>query len=87
MGLREAMAGVGHGDSLPDTPEEQPYKEDKLRREPAVRAVAQLVSAVPTPFTLAIDGPWGSGKTWALSMLRRQLLNWCNKLPRATAPC
>lgn len=51
--------------------------DDLLHRGEFVRKITERVLAVPigTPFTLAISGPWGAGKTSVLSMIAVELRN------------
>ncbi len=56
-------------------PEDDPYVNDKLEREQHVLRVSDLTSTITQPFCLALDGPWGSGKTTFVRMLNAELLN------------
>ena len=53
-----------------DIPAENPFQNDVLERKQAVEAVANLLEEVAGPFVLAIDSPWGTGKTTYINMLR-----------------
>ncbi|NGT16938.1 KAP family P-loop NTPase fold protein [Achromobacter insolitus] len=50
-----------------------PFKNDKLGREPFVLAVADLLKAIREPFVVALNAPWGSGKSTTLNLLRPEL--------------
>lgn len=49
-------------------PPDNPFAEDKLSRSPGADILTQLVSTIREPFVLAIDSPWGTGKTTFLKM-------------------
>jgi hypothetical protein len=48
-------------DSLPDT--EDPFKDDLLERRPLAERLVPFLANVEGPFTIALTGPCGSGKT------------------------
>ena len=51
-------------------------KEDCLSRQPYIDLLKSIIknqSQNPTGYSFAIDGEWGSGKTWILSELENQL--------------
>lgn len=52
---------------------ESPFKNDKLRREPFVSAVTDLLKSIQEPFVIALNAPWGAGKTTTLRMLEPNL--------------
>ena len=54
---------------LPD----DPFKQDALQRKPIVEFLANLVAKIDGPFVLALDSPWGTGKTTLVRMLKAQL--------------
>jgi hypothetical protein len=58
-----------------ETPIENPFKHDALGRQETVNFVAELVERTGRhgPFVLAIDAPYGSGKSTFISMLRSVL--------------
>src|SRR5947209_1607261 len=47
---------------------EDPFKNDALGRKESAEILTQFVSNTSTPFVLAIDSPWGTGKTTFLTM-------------------
>lgn len=59
-----------------EVPLENPFKHDVLERKESVEFLANLVgnAAGKGPFVLAIDAPYGSGKTTVVSMLRALLM-------------
>ncbi len=49
-------------------PPGNPFGEDKLSRLQSANVLTQLVSTIREPFVLAIDSPWGTGKTTFIKM-------------------
>jgi len=58
-----------------DVPASEPFKFDALEREPVVKFLHDLIKQIEGPFVLALDSPWGTGKTTVVRMLRCSLLN------------
>jgi hypothetical protein len=58
-----------------DVPKDAPFKNDALDRKPLVDFLSPLVTRVGGPFVLALDSPWGTGKTTVVRMLRTVLEN------------
>ncbi|MBF5006387.1 KAP family P-loop NTPase fold protein [Diaphorobacter caeni] len=56
-------------------PKDTIYDNDKLNREPFISAVSDLLRSIQEPFVVALDAPWGSGKTTTFRMLEQQLTN------------
>jgi hypothetical protein len=56
-----------------DVPPDNPFRFDGLQRRPSVEAVASLLENLSGPFVLAIDSPWGTGKTTFVRMLKALL--------------
>lgn len=50
-----------------------PFEHDALDRKPLVKFLSNLIVKLTGPFVMAIDGPWGSGKTTLMHMLKAQL--------------
>ncbi len=50
-----------------------PFANDRLDREPFVEAITQLLKVIREPFVVALNAPWGSGKTTTLRMLEPNL--------------
>lgn len=56
-----------------DIPANNPFKHDVLERKPLVDFLAGLISRLAGPFVLALDSPWGTGKTTLIRMLKAEL--------------
>ena len=56
-----------------EVPEDDPFKHDVLDRQPVVEFVRNLIKQLDGPFVLALDSPWGTGKTTVIRMLRASL--------------
>lgn len=56
-----------------DVSEDQPFKNDALDRRPLVEFLASLIERTGGPFVLALDSPWGTGKTTLVRMLAAEL--------------
>lgn len=52
-----------------EIPVENPFQFDALNRRPSVEAISLLVDELQGPFVLAIDSPWGTGKTTFVQLL------------------
>lgn len=52
---------------------QDPFKFDALGRLPSVEALSSLIEELQGPFVLAIDSPWGTGKTTFVQMLQSVL--------------
>ena len=52
-------------------PEENPYENDLLSRQQQISVLSRFITGLTQPFTLAIDGPWGTGKTVFLTMMTK----------------
>ena len=52
-----------------EVPEDEPFKYDTLKRQPVVEFVRDLIKQLEGPFVLALDSPWGTGKTTVVRML------------------
>ena len=50
------------------------YLNDKFDREPEVLNIVELITKLSDPCTIAIDSPWGTGKTTFLKFLEAELL-------------
>ena len=59
--------------------EENPFEHDALERKPAVEALSSLILGLKPPFVLALDSPWGTGKTTFVRMWMAHLrsMNLC----------
>lgn len=60
---------------LPDleVPSDNPFLHDALDRKPLVEFLTSLIGRLEGPFVLALDSPWGSGKTTIVRMLQARL--------------
>lgn len=56
-------------------PPEDPFKEDLLSRKQNAEVLTDFVASLAEPFVLAIDSPWGTGKTTFLRMWLQHLRN------------
>ena len=56
-----------------DVPSATPFENDSLDREPLVKFLSGLIGRLGGPFVLALDSPWGTGKTTLVKMLKAQL--------------
>jgi hypothetical protein len=63
-----------------EIPTEKPFEHDLLEREQSANVLTQFVSRLEEPFVLAVDSPWGSGKTTFLKM-------WLQSLQNKHFPC
>ncbi len=46
-----------------DVPEDDPFKNDALGRAHYIGVLNDFVKVLPGPFTIALNGAWGTGKT------------------------
>ena len=53
--------------------DDEPFKHDSLQRKDVVEFVGNLIKQLEGPFVLALDSPWGTGKTTVVKMLRAVL--------------
>ena len=63
-----------------EVPENEPFKHDQLGRRKPAEILTHLVSSIEGPCVLAVDAPWGTGKTTFLKMWGKYLLNKENLL-------
>jgi len=56
-----------------EVPAGDPYKFDALKRKPVVEFARDLIKKLEGPFVLALDSPWGTGKSTVIRMLRAGL--------------
>ena len=52
---------------------ENPFKFDALKREQSIQALTGFIDSINGPFVLAIDSPWGTGKTAFIKMWQAYL--------------
>lgn len=56
-----------------EVPEDDPFKYDQLGRKKPAEILTHLVGSVQGPCVLAVDAPWGTGKTTFLKMWSQYL--------------
>ncbi len=56
-----------------EVPAENPFHHDALDRQPLVEFLSALLKRLNGPFVMALDSPWGSGKTTLVRMLMADL--------------
>ena len=56
-----------------EVPADDPFKNDALNRKPLVEFISGLIGRLSGPFVLALDSPWGTGKTTLVKMLQADL--------------
>ena len=56
-----------------DVPADEPFRNDALERRQTVEFLAGLIERAGGPFVLALDSPWGTGKTTLVRMLEAEL--------------
>jgi hypothetical protein len=56
-----------------EVPKDDPFRNDALERRPVVEFLSGLIARTAGPFVLALDSPWGSGKTTLVRMLKSEL--------------
>jgi hypothetical protein len=56
-------------------PEENPFANCKLQREPYARVLTEIVNTYADGFVLAINNEWGTGKTTFVRMWQQLLIN------------
>lgn len=52
---------------------ENPFEFDCLQREPSIKALTGFIDSINGPFVLALDSPWGTGKTAFIKMWQAYL--------------
>jgi hypothetical protein len=56
-----------------EVPPDAPFRHDSLERQPLVEFLSGLIKRLDGPFVMALDAPWGSGKTTLVRMLMADL--------------
>ena len=56
-----------------EVPADEPFRNDALERRPTVEFLIRLIARAGGPFVLALDSPWGTGKTTLVRMLEAEL--------------
>ena len=57
----------------PEIPADDPFKNDRLSREQPIAALTNIICSITGPCVMAVDAPWGSGKTTFLHMWEQHL--------------
>ena len=58
-----------------EIPEENPFENDRLDRRKLIESLTYLIGATEGPCVIAVDAPWGAGKTTFLRMWSQHLRN------------
>lgn len=58
-----------------EIPKENPLRNDMLDRKKLVGRLVSLIKSLEGPFVMALDAPWGTGKTTLVRMLKATLEN------------
>lgn len=58
-----------------EIPEGEPFRDDLLDREVPIDILSNIVASIEGPCVLAVNAPWGTGKTTFLGMWSRHLKN------------
>lgn len=56
-----------------EIPSDQPFRFDRLKRGESVTTLVSLIQNLSGPYVIAVDSPWGTGKTTFLGFLRAVL--------------
>lgn len=56
-----------------ELPDGNIYQHDALNRKPVVEFIENFLTGLDGPFVLALDSPWGTGKTTTIRMLKSAL--------------
>ena len=56
-------------------PNNDPFENDKLNREPLIENLTKLITDLNQPFVISINSPWGTGKTVFIKMWEQYLKN------------
>jgi len=57
----------------PRVADDDPWHDDKLQRKRAADALAKLIKTQTRPFVVALNGEWGTGKTFFLERWQKQM--------------
>ena len=58
---------------IPDGHDENPFQHDQLGRREPVTILTDIISSIEGPCVLAVDAPWGEGKTTFIKMWTKYL--------------
>ncbi|PEN07887.1 hypothetical protein CRI93_05425 [Longimonas halophila] len=59
----------------PVIPEDVPFRNDKLDREPTADFLTDLLCSAEGPYVMSLNAPWGTGKTTFVKMWKQKLIN------------
>ena len=59
--------------SFPEIPEDNPFANCKLEREPFAKILTSVIDSAEEGFTMALNGSWGTGKTTFVRMWQKYL--------------
>jgi hypothetical protein len=65
---------ISQADS-PEIPEDDPFKNDELEREPVADFLTSMLTTIEEPFVMSLTAPWGTGKTTFIEMWQQKLEN------------
>ena len=60
---------------IPEGGDRDPFEKDLLGRKEPIEILTHLVSTIEGPCVMAVDGPWGSGKTTFINLWYHYLRN------------
>ena len=58
-----------------EVPEDDPFKNDLLERKESIEVLTNIIRSIDGPCTLAVDAPWGAGKTTFIQIWSQVLRN------------
>ena len=60
---------------IPEDPKEDTFKNDLLNRKESIEVLTHLIGTIEGPCTMALNSPWGTGKTTFLNLWGQHLRN------------
>ena len=67
-----------------EVPEEAPFQNDRLNRQPFAEAIKNLIDTFSGGVVISINGKWGTGKSKFIEMFSKNLWNgekpYCNTI-------
>ena len=60
---------------IPSDPEEDTFENDLLNRKESIEVLTHLIGTIEGPCNMAVDAPWGTGKTTFLNLWNQYLRN------------
>ena len=58
-----------------EVPQDHPFENDLLGRKKSIEVLTNIVRSIDGPCTLAVDAPWGAGKTTFIRIWAQVLRN------------